>query len=208
MLLAVSYLFVVHVKGHFSGEEEDARNGGGNGALQGLDRQRGDLLRRRLRTLQPILDHIRLEDAALEVHVRIRKSLELRRKNTLSRSSTGEDVVVAVGNDLRFDNRHQALALADGSVAGKVRAGFLRRVRVRQLWLERSEARASASIEQRPLPHLNGQITRQTLRRIYLKDVTPLGEARSASVRVGGTLLQVVDSSAERLGEPRSEATS
>ena len=58
-------------------KEEDARHGGGDGALEHADRELGDLLGGRLGALEAVLDHVGLEHL-VKVGVRVRVRVRLR----------------------------------------------------------------------------------------------------------------------------------
>ena len=71
------WLGVEGVGGWVYREEEDARHGGGDGALEHADRELGDLLGGRLGALEAVLDHVGLEHL-VKVGVRVRVRVRLR----------------------------------------------------------------------------------------------------------------------------------
>ena len=75
------WLGVEGVGGLVYREEEDARHGGGDGALEHADRELGDLLGGRLGALEAVLDHVGLEhlvDVGVRVRVRVRLRVRVR----------------------------------------------------------------------------------------------------------------------------------
>merc|ERR1719507_2897244 len=94
--------------------------------------------------------HVWLQEASFEIDVMIGQGLELRSQDFLGHLRTIINVMISIRNDFRLDDGHQPLALADGSVARK---------RVN-------------SVSDR-------QVARQALRGIKLKNVAPLGKART-----------------------------
>mmetsp|Transcript_26853 Transcript_26853/g.83993 ORF Transcript_26853/g.83993 Transcript_26853/m.83993 type:complete len:269 (+) Transcript_26853:255-1061(+) len=156
-------LLVVLVQCRLTREEEDAGHGGRHRAEQGLDRVCRHGLVICLGPCQAVLDHVGLQDCALEVDVVERQRLELGGQDLLRHLGAVGDVVGAVGHDLGLHDGHEALALADGGVARQGVHGVGDR-------------------------HVAGQ----ALRGVELQDVAPLGEAGALLVGLRGALLEVV----------------
>jgi len=112
-------LLVVLVDVELPAQEENPRHARGHGALEGLNGEPRDLLRTRLGALQPVLDHVGLENGSLQVNVVHLEALVLRGQHPLRDCSAHVDVVVPVGHDLGLNNGHEPDALADGRVPGE-----------------------------------------------------------------------------------------
>ena len=169
--LSLTGLLVVLVEDGLAREEEDAGHGRGDSSPERLDGELRHLVRRRLGGAEAVLDHVRLEHGSLEVDVVEGEGAELRDEHPLGDLGADLDGVIAVGDDLRLDNRAELVALADGGVLREVLNA-----------------------------HLDGEVRRDVLLGVDLKDVTPLGEARALGVGLLAPLLQVVNPLAPRLG--------
>ena len=169
--LSLTGLLVVLVEDGLAREEEDAGHGRGDSSPERLDGELRHLVRRRLGGAEAVLDHVRLEHGSLEVDVVEGEGAELRDEHPLGDLGADLDGVIAVGDDLRLDNRAELVALADGGVLREVLNA-----------------------------HLDGEVRRDVLLGVDLKDVAPLGEARALGVGLLAPLLQVVNPLAPRLG--------
>ena len=98
---------------------------------------------------------------------------DLRDEHLLGDGGTDLDGVRAIGDDLRLDDGHQTVLLADGGVLRQVLHA-----------------------------HVDGEVAGDALGRVDLQHVPPLGEARALRVRLGAALVEVVDALAPRLGVP------
>ena len=156
-------LLIVLVERRLAGKEEDARHGHRHRPQERLHCELCNGLSICLRPFQTILDHVRLQHGALQVDVVVGQSFELGRQDNLRHFAAVLDVVVSVGHDLGLHDGHQALALANGRVAGQCVNGIHDR-----------------------------QVAGQALLGIELKHIAPFGEACSLLVRLRTTLLKVV----------------
>mmetsp|Transcript_88947 Transcript_88947/g.235295 ORF Transcript_88947/g.235295 Transcript_88947/m.235295 type:complete len:362 (-) Transcript_88947:91-1176(-) len=165
------YLLVVLVQGGLARQEEYTGQRRRHCAKQRLHCERGDCFGVSPRAADAVLHHVRLQEAALQVDVVIRESLELGGQHPLGHRRTVCDVVLAVGNNLWLNDRHQLLALADGRVArqGVHRIG-------------------------------NGEVAGQTCLGVLLEDVAPLGKTGSLRVGLRAPLLEVVEANGGDLG--------
>mmetsp|Transcript_88945 Transcript_88945/g.235286 ORF Transcript_88945/g.235286 Transcript_88945/m.235286 type:complete len:218 (-) Transcript_88945:620-1273(-) len=111
------HLLVVLVQRGLARQEKDTRQRWRHCAKQRLHCQRCDCFSVSLRTTDAVLHHVRLQEAALQVDVVIRESLELGGQHLLGHHRTIGDIVVAIGHNLWLNDRHQLLALADRRVA-------------------------------------------------------------------------------------------
>mmetsp|Transcript_15975 Transcript_15975/g.35376 ORF Transcript_15975/g.35376 Transcript_15975/m.35376 type:complete len:304 (-) Transcript_15975:303-1214(-) len=111
-----------------AGQEGDAGHGGGHAALQGADSVLGDLLGGHgLGALCTGHGHGGLEDGALEEDAVIAEGLVHGSQHLLLHLGGALDAVVAVHQDLRLHDGHQAGLLHGTSVAGKTPCILLQR---------------------------------------------------------------------------------
>mmetsp|Transcript_70007 Transcript_70007/g.158875 ORF Transcript_70007/g.158875 Transcript_70007/m.158875 type:complete len:451 (-) Transcript_70007:72-1424(-) len=157
------HFLIVLVQRRLAGQEEDAREGRGDIAQQGLHSELGDQLVRSLGSPDAGLNHVGLQEAPREVDVVLCQRLELGNQDLLRHLRAVADVVRAVGHDLGLHDGHQPLALADRGVA---------RQRVDGVG--------------------DGEVAGQALLWIELQDVAPLGEAGALLVGLLAALLEVV----------------
>mmetsp|Transcript_23759 Transcript_23759/g.48828 ORF Transcript_23759/g.48828 Transcript_23759/m.48828 type:complete len:364 (+) Transcript_23759:155-1246(+) len=156
-------LLIVLVQRRLTGKEEDARHGHRHRAQERLHCELCNGLSICLRPFQTVLDHVRLQHGPLQVDVMVGQSFELGRQDDLRHLAAIVDVVVSVGHDLGLYNGHQALALANGRIAGQCVNGVHDR-----------------------------QVARQALLGVQLEHIAPFGEARPLLVGLCTPFLKVI----------------
>mmetsp|Transcript_27017 Transcript_27017/g.61992 ORF Transcript_27017/g.61992 Transcript_27017/m.61992 type:complete len:441 (-) Transcript_27017:20-1342(-) len=174
--LAVELVDLVEVDGGIllrdaAREEGDAGHGGGQAAVEGLHGHLGDGLRVGLvLALDARHGHRGLEERALEEDAVLAQLLVHGGEDALLHARGGGDVVGAVDEDLRLDDRDEAALLADARVAREVLRG-----------------------------DLDGEVSRAARLDVDLERRAPLGEARALLVVLLGALLESVEARAPGL---------
>jgi hypothetical protein len=110
---------------HATGKESDTGNGSGHSALEGLDGPLADVLG--LDTLLAVSagdGHGGLEEGSLKVNSVLRAGLVNLSENLLLDGGGPLDAVVAVHENLRLDDGHEASLLAGAGIAGKTPCGL------------------------------------------------------------------------------------
>merc|ERR1719253_889219 len=112
-------------------------------------------------TIETILDHVGFEHGTLEVDVMIGEGFELGCEHPLGGGGTSVNVMIAIGNNLRLNNGHETNRLADQGILGKLIGSLT-----------------------------DGKVRWETIGRVDLEDISPLGKVSTGSVSFLGPLLQ------------------
>ena len=103
-----------------TGEEDDAGKGGHDRAGQSPDSEPGDLLGSALVFAGGSgSDHVRLEEGTLDDEILVEHGLHDSAEDELGDACALFDGVASVSEDLRLDDGHKTVVLADGTIAGK-----------------------------------------------------------------------------------------
>ncbi|KAF7024954.1 hypothetical protein CFC21_037212 [Triticum aestivum] len=123
-LLGLELVHGVQVQGRLlltlsTGEEDNGGDGSRDGPLEGADGVLSNHLRGHLLGVGSRGDHVGLQEGALKEDMLVVEGLVAGSKDDLSHVSTAVNVMRSINKDLRLNNGHQPILLADDGIASQ-----------------------------------------------------------------------------------------